>query len=41
MAEHLENAFVFAADELDNLGFEQAIALKNKILKSGGYKNIS
>lgn len=28
MAEHLENAFVSAADELDNLGFEQATALK-------------
>ena len=41
MAEDFENALTSAADELENLGFERVTVLKKKILKSGGYKNIS
>ena len=41
MAEGFENALTMAADELENLGFEQAINLKRDILQSGGYRNIS
>ena len=41
MAENLEYALATAADELADLGYEQAITLRKKIIKSGGYKNIS
>ena len=40
VAERYENALTAAADELGNLGFEQAIALKNEIVQSGGYRNL-
>lgn len=36
-----ENALTDSADELKNMGFEQAIALKRDILLSGGYRNLS
>lgn len=41
VAENLEKALAMAADELTNLGFEQAINIKKTILESGGYRNIS
>ena len=41
MTEKYENALTAAADELENLGFEQATALKGDILRSGGYRNLS
>ena len=41
VAENLEKALAMAADELTNLGFEQAINIKKMILESGGYRNIS
>ncbi len=41
VAEGFENALTVATDELKNMGFEQAIALKHDILQSGGYRNLS
>lgn len=41
VAEKFEHALSAAADELVNLGFEQAMSLKRDILQSGGYRNLS
>ena len=41
VAEKYENALTAAADELANMGFEQAKTMKRDILRSGGYKKVS
>lgn len=35
-----ENALTEAAEELEKMGFEQAVTLKRDILRSGGYRNL-
>ena len=40
VANTLENAMEAASNQLANLGFENAGSLKQKILDSGGYKNL-
>lgn len=41
VTEKYEKALTAAADELKNLGFEQAVSMKRDILRSGGYRNLS
>ena len=40
VTEMFESSLTAAADELENMGFEQAMTLKRAILQSGGYRNI-